>query len=252
LAPAEYAKRYLSYDVKVGAPPRVVTVKLKSLKYRNAQRENFTKTSPEMLAKDAVQGKGGPGWTQAIQSAFMGKGSPEGIARVLELVAQHDLWAFGDPAWGNDLKKQSIPIEDKLEKYCDRMIGLDCLGFVINYVQSQKTPRPSVSPLSADMPHFRTPPFLPRATILNIRTGDVVVWDEPPRHIAMIGSTGWDLGSVGKFPFVMAAADTNFGPAGLVMANFGLRPAGQAGTYTFVGKFHSQAVRIFGTDPPWF
>jgi hypothetical protein len=138
LTPAEYATRYLSYTVKVGVPPRVVTVQLQSLKYRNAQREGFTETSPEMLAKDAVQGKGGADESRSIQSVFMGKGSPEGIARVLELVAQHDLWAFGAPAWGNDLKKQSIPIEKKLEKYCDRMIGLECLSFVINYVQSQK------------------------------------------------------------------------------------------------------------------
>jgi hypothetical protein len=34
--PAEYAKRYLSYQVKVGSPPRMVTVALKSLRYRNA------------------------------------------------------------------------------------------------------------------------------------------------------------------------------------------------------------------------
>ena len=44
----------------------------------------------------------------------------------------------------------------------------------------------------------------------------------------------------------MAAADSNFGPEGLVTANFNLNPEGAPGTYSFVGKYRPDAVRVFG------
>lgn len=242
--PAEFAKRYLTYKIPVGVPPQIVTVELKALRYRNAAREGFTEQTPEMLAKDAVAGKGA-GWVRAIQAAFSGKGSPEGIAKVLELVAKHDLWEVGYPEWGADLKKQAVPMGKKLEQYCDKMIGLDCLGFVVNYVQSQENLLRDISPLNADLHNFRATPFLPRSTMLEFHTGDIVVWNEPPRHIAVIGSRP-ALSLVPGFPIVMAAADSNFGPEGLVTANFYLKPKGDPGTYTFVGKFRSDTVRVFG------
>jgi hypothetical protein len=254
--PAAFANRYLTYKVPVGDPPRTVTVSLKALPYRNAAREGFTPQSPEMVAKDSVAGKG-KGWVQAIQAAFSGKGSPEGITKVLELVAKHDLWDKGYIEWGEDLRKQSVPIEDKLRQYCDKMIGLDCLGFAINYVQSQQNLLRDLSPLNADLKDFRAAPFVPRSTVLEFHTGDVVVWNEPPRHIAVIGSgTGPSLApglTLGfPIPIVMAAADSNFGPFGLVMASFLLRPAGTPGTYSFVGKHRSDTVRVFGPVIPLF
>ncbi|MCM3876383.1 MAG: hypothetical protein NEA02_08185 [Thermoanaerobaculia bacterium] len=253
-SPAEFSKRYLTYKVPVSDPPRTVTVDLKALRYRNAAREGFTPQSAEMLAKDAVAGKG-TGWVPAIQAAFCGKGSPEGIAKVLELVAKHDLWAKGDPKWGEDLKKQSIPIEEKLRRYCDRMIGLDCLGFAINYVQSQMRLVQDLSPLNADLANFRVTPFVPRSTLLEFHTGDVVVWNEPPRHIAVVDSgrpPSLSQGLLAGFPIVMAAADSNFGPEGLVTASFNLNPKGAPGTYDFVGKSRSDLVRVFGPVVPFF
>ena len=252
--PAEFAKRYLAYKVPVGDQPRTVTVELKALRYRNAAREGFTAQSPEMLAKDAVAGKGA-GFVAAIQAAFSGKGSPDGITKALELVAKHGLWEKGYPEWGEDLKKQSIPIEDKLRLYCDKMIGLDCLGFVVNYVQSQQKLLLDLSPLNADLKNFRGTPLVPRSTLLEFRSGDVVVWNEPPRHIALIGSgspasqaPGLALG----FPIVMAAADPNFGPEGLVISSFILKPGGALGTYSLVGKSRSDTVRVFGPVVPIF
>ncbi|HQQ77724.1 MAG TPA: hypothetical protein PLB01_10245 [Thermoanaerobaculia bacterium] len=228
-----------------------MTVGLNSLRYRNAAREGFTKTSPEMLAKDAVVGKAGAAWTTRIQSAFSGKGSPESIAKALELVAEHELWEKGGIPEMAALKTLPLPIEEKLRRYCDRMFGLDCLGFVINYVQSQMNLLLDKSPLFADLHHFRTAPFTPRMTLLSFRMGDIVVWDEPPRHIALIGSLQNQTFAF-RVPLVMSAADGNFGPAGLVLDDFTLKADGVPGSFTFVGKFDSQRVRVFGPPIPIF
>jgi hypothetical protein len=244
MSPEQYRKRYLHYELKIGTPQRLIVLDLNGLRYRNASREGFTKTSPEMLAKDAVQGKVPANWKSKIQAAYNGKGSPEGIAKALETVAEYNLWDKGDPKWAVGLN--GLTIEEKLKRYCHRMIGLDCLGFAVNYTQQEKGLLTSLSPLNADLPDFRKTPFLPRATVLEFRTGDAVVWEEPPRHIALLGNLP-SLGMMtGSFPLVMAAADENLGSEGVFSANYAMRPAGVLGKYQLTGKIKNADVRVFG------
>jgi hypothetical protein len=240
--PEAFMQRYFKHEVPLGSPASsAVTVKLDAMPYRNAKREGFEADSDVMLMKDAVWNKADAASRPLVHRAFMGKGSPQGIARVLELVARHKLL-------GTAIDKQPLPIERKLALFCKQWIGLDCLGFAVNYVQSQQKLLTTVEAMEADMPHFRALPFIPRATVLDFQTGDAIVWDDP-RHIAVLGSS-WplQLQPLTVFPVVMAAGDGNYGPPGLFAGRFRITAGSKLGSFKFHGKASEKTVRVFGPN----
>lgn len=123
-------------------------------------------------------------WYQAnkepIKSAAMGKGSPTDYERALE--------------WAVMSRKISSPTQVNIQTFCDERLGIDCSGFVTNYLIAcgKKPNDPTTARNTNAASYFSV------ASAVNdpndIRQGDLLVWMEGnsvkrnPGHVAVVQS----------------------------------------------------------------
>src|SRR5262245_74277 len=143
LGPAEMLDNYKNIVCTVEGGEVVVSVN----KYRNASHPEDKgavdiKDKLRFVAPDAWQRAGG---SVAYAETFMGKGSPDSIARVLETFAVYSA-AFiktYSKSTGTiqgkiaaSLANEEISWTETLQQVCDACIGLDCNGFVGNWLEA--------------------------------------------------------------------------------------------------------------------
>lgn len=145
-SPAQALHCYKNMEVNVAGGIATVSVN----KYRNANNppeKGGTKSAERV--KDQLKGVAKDAWTRAGGSvkyveAFMGKGSPWTIAAVLETFAAYSdafIKAYGktkgtpERVVADILADDSIEWEETLQQVCDYCFGLDCNGFVGNWLK---------------------------------------------------------------------------------------------------------------------
>jgi hypothetical protein len=154
--PAQALYSYKNMDCAVGGGTAVVSVN----NYRNADHKHkrdkegkivqrvksscedaiLVKNALLGVAPDAVQRAGG---SVAYMDVFVGKGSPWAIASVLETFAVYSdrfisRYAQSGGSTGKCaaiLADDSITWEQTLQQLCDECVGLDCNGFVGNWLK---------------------------------------------------------------------------------------------------------------------
>jgi len=138
---------YKNMEVPVGGGIATVAVN----KYKNANHGDKSsgcnaalkvKDALRQVAPDAYSRAGG---TVAYVDVFMGKGSPWAIAGVLETFGVYQekfVKTFGGQGKGTPqgkaaaiLADDSISWEETMQQLCDAFIGLDCNGFVGNWLK---------------------------------------------------------------------------------------------------------------------
>jgi hypothetical protein len=126
---------------------------------------------------------------------FVGKGSPEEFATVLALVAKYKDAFVKAYKKGSDTRGQCAKMMDgyrpeqvreMLQAFTDKYLGLDCNGWVGNFVKRTKK-----SPFDADteIPRYYYHCNSVRKTLAEVLTLDILVWANF-QHTALIGS--WD------------------------------------------------------------
>jgi hypothetical protein len=106
----------------------------------------------------------------ALTECFYGKGSPDAIREVLRLAAAFNL--FGKPYKGS------------MNAYCDSYIGLDCSGFVSNYLRANGK---TIDAMNTGTGTYRTTAKANnRSAISAVDVGDIMVWSGD--HIAAINA----------------------------------------------------------------
>jgi hypothetical protein len=141
--------------------------------------------SEERRDYDAVsRGSKDDAWFQTnkerIRTAAMGKGAPEDYQLALE-------WA---------VRSRKIPNVNQatLQTYCDDHLGIDCSGFVTNYLVAcnKKAYLADVLRNTSAASYFNAGAAINDATL--VRQGDVLVWMEGnsvksnPGHVAVVES----------------------------------------------------------------
>lgn len=111
---------------------------------------------------------------EAITRTFVGKGSPEDIAGTLELAVRYGLVA-ADTA--------------SLRKYCDQYIGLDCSGFVTNYLDLAYDA--DIDPMNKSATSYRDPASSRVGKIDEIEARFIMAWAHT-NHVAVIDSVDLD------------------------------------------------------------
>ncbi|HEY2013265.1 MAG TPA: hypothetical protein VGH38_07165, partial [Bryobacteraceae bacterium] len=114
---------------------------------------------------------------QDIQNAYQGKGSPGDIKAALLLFASYE-------KTGNGIVRRTWPsptaLEDGLNDHCENRIGLDCLGFAVNFVKFSRGTKWSGTTVGGiDMELFTGSQFAPkrlRDKLEKIAEGDIIVY----------------------------------------------------------------------------
>jgi hypothetical protein len=133
MSPVHYAERYWGLDVPFDDGPVRVNVHKYRLRNPDPEKDNLFSAVKAHFQKNQ---KKEPGWrlrlkvngeavefasvaeiTRRVISPFFGKGSPEDCQIVLQLAVL--------------LRNKS---KTELQDYCDRFLGLDCNGFVGNFI----------------------------------------------------------------------------------------------------------------------
>jgi hypothetical protein len=109
-----------------------------------------------------------------IVRTFVGKGSPDDIARTLTLAVRYGLVA-GDTT--------------SLQKYCDDYVGLDCSGFVTNYLNLAYDY--SVDVMNKSATSYREPVSNRIAKLDEIEPRFIMAWSNT-NHVAMVDSLDLD------------------------------------------------------------
>ncbi|MEW4488329.1 hypothetical protein AB1L42_09630 [Thalassoglobus sp. JC818] len=117
---------------------------------------------------------------QKIRNAAMGKGSPDDYQLALE--------------WAIRSSKIRNPTQATIQTYCDQRLGIDCSGFVTNYLiaNGKKPDSPTVKRNTGAASYYSTAKAVndPNA----IRPGHLLVWmsgnsvKRSPGHVAVIQS----------------------------------------------------------------
>jgi len=145
--PAQLLSAYKNMECSVGGGTAVVAVN----KYRNANKPSPEKGGCQhaLVIKDRLRGVAKDAWERAggvtaYVDVFMGKGSPWAIAGVLETFAAYSD-AFIKTYASNRgtpeakcaaiLANDNITWEQTLQQICDEYLGLDCNGFVGNWLK---------------------------------------------------------------------------------------------------------------------
>jgi hypothetical protein len=119
---------------------------------------------PEVTAEEIVN-------TAELSRAFTGKGTPEICARALRLAE-----AFGLVA----------PTVATMQTYCDNYVGLDCNGFVGNYLREKGCT--VVGPETIAYPYAFLPPPSRLSRLEDVKADCVLVW-KTAGHVAIIDRT---------------------------------------------------------------
>lgn len=113
-----------------------------------------------------------------IRAAAMGKGAPEDYELALE--------------WAVRSKKIKTPDQTTLQAFCDEHLGIDCSGFVTNYLAAcGKLPYSFSTVVNTSAASY----FKPHKAVndpLDVRQGDILVWMQGnavmrnPGHVAVV------------------------------------------------------------------
>ena len=192
-----------------------IRICVNSYKCRNPA---FGGTVKEEMIKDAFLGASKwkivaeAGGAKKYVDAFVGKGSPDTITTVLELVYKYKddfLKSYGksqtEPykSCARILKADSSP-EAMLQAFCDAFIGLDCNGFVGNFVQRANHAL-KLEASSSIKTGFYSARKAVRKSPEEIRDRDLVIWSNF-LHIAAVDHVQTETGRV------MVAQSTAGGP----------------------------------------
>ncbi len=156
-------------------------------KYLRAYKAAKTKPFPESLLPAGFSEK-------SIQNAYQGKGSPDAMRGTLLLFGCYEMDKMTNPV----ARTWSSPgaLEQGLNRHAEGRIGLDCLGFVVNYMRDHRSRTVNEADIALqDMQHFTG--FVPRVkrlreSLVDIQSGDVIVYltggehGQSVRHIAVI------------------------------------------------------------------
>jgi hypothetical protein len=112
-----------------------------------------------------------------VGPSFYGKGSPEGISQALRLAVALEMTDATHAA---------------LQKFCDENIGLDCSGFVGNYLR-HKGLGPDLGP-SSKVSAFAPPAYRVKE-LSDIRAESVIVW-ESGSHVAIVDRVDRTMGKM--------------------------------------------------------
>jgi len=194
--PSDMLSTYKNIECSVAGGTAVVSVN----KYRNASHGSVAsggcqdaiviKDLLHQVASDAWSRAGGP---KAYVEVFLGKGSPWAISSVLETLAAYSdafIGKFGKSAPGSPARKcadflsnDNLSWEQTLQAICDEYIGLDCNGFVGNWLRV-------VAPELKLTPDSRADPVRQRAQAIRTRLEDIEYWDvmcyTKNEHIAVV------------------------------------------------------------------
>jgi hypothetical protein len=204
--PSDMLHAFKNIECSVAGGTAVVSVN----KYRNAnhaspatggcQHAIDIKNGLLQVAKDALTRAGG---AKSYVDVFLGKGSPWAIAAVLETLVDHSeafIKKFGKAAPGTSYRKcadflanDDLTWEQAMQGICDEYIGLDCNGFVGNWLRV-------VQPDFKLTPDDRADNVRRKAKAIRARVEDIEYWDvmcyAKNEHIAAVHGRG---GSPGKF-----------------------------------------------------
>jgi hypothetical protein len=183
---------------------------------------------------------------QSIQNAYQGKGSPNAMRGTLLLYASYDVNEKSQVV----SRTWSLPsaLQLGLNAHCKERIGLDCLGFVVNYVRDNRSVTLTETEVGQrDMPHFTG--FVAgarslRKSLADIQSSDVIVYlidgdlGQKARHIAVIDA-------VMSRPIAAVLSDVLAAPALAVAGVAGLaaKAAGKTGGAS-PAKDETATVRI--------
>jgi hypothetical protein len=112
--------------------------------------------------------------TASLVRTFVGKGTPGDIAGTLRLALRYGLVK---------------PDTASLQAYCDTYIGLDCSGFVGNYLNEALGA--GIDVMNTGATSYRGPVGNRRLTIESIRENDTLAWANT-NHVAVIDSIDAD------------------------------------------------------------
>jgi hypothetical protein len=162
-------------------------------RYRNADKGNDNAISVNNALMNVRGGEvarlcGGNG---PFHEVFTAKGSPEAISTVLEFVyANREALLkinFNQRARCKELLGGSAALHPQtmMQKFCDEYIGLDCSGFVGNFIRRVKPTVGGPNSIISDLlkHHARGK----RSTVDDVDALDVLIWDVP-NHIAIVDS----------------------------------------------------------------
>ena len=194
--PSDMLYAFKNMECTVGGGTAVVSVN----KYRNANKASpadggcqdaiAIKDSLRQVASDAWTRAGG---AKAYMDVFTGKGSPWAIASVLETFGAYSdafIKTFGKSGGGTPQRRCADILADKnlsweqtLQSICDAFIGLDCNGFVGNWLRV-------VAPEFRLTPDDRADNVRAKAKAIRARIEDIEYWDvmcySKNEHIAVI------------------------------------------------------------------
>jgi hypothetical protein len=186
--PVEFMRQYrnLKVNVVIEDPvAKVCRIGTHVVQLRKYFMMDWADGTEERRDYNAVtRGSKDDGWFQAnkerIRTAAMGKGAPQDYELALE-------WA---------VRSKTIPTitQATLQTYCDEHLGIDCSGFITNYlVACGKRTYSSNTVRNTSASSYYNP-----ATAINdptrVREGDLLVWMEGnlvksnPGHVAVVES----------------------------------------------------------------
>jgi hypothetical protein len=191
-----YPEDLLNEYQRIGVPGIAATVSI--TKYR-CSNPSFGGTVDAEAVKDGFIGASGgriikeSGGASPYVDAFTGKGSPEGIGRVLGHVLRYkDAFVKKYKSAGGDLGKCAALLggyradqnAEAMQAFCDAYVGLDCNGMVGNYARRVK--KNGLGPQHKPKQYYDQR-LATRTTLDDVVGFDVIVWADFS-HIAIIDS----------------------------------------------------------------
>ena len=189
VTPVQFMNQYRNLKVPVpfeDSVRRLSTVVTHTVQLRKYFMMNWNADTEESKDYSAVTGGGSPSnaWFQAnkeaIRTAAMGKGGPSDYELAME--------------WAVRSGKVSNPTQASLLTYCDEHLGIDCSGFVTNYLIANQKRTAS----SAVKRNTSAASYYSAAKAVNdparIAQGDLLVWmtgnavKTDPGHVAVVES----------------------------------------------------------------
>lgn len=197
--PEDMLKAFKAIAVNAAGTPVTISVN----KYRNNDAANYKSpdkggTQDALKVKDALMSLGmkdvlaRAGGPNAYVGVFVGKGSPEAIGAVMEtLVDYSERYIERYKKSSGVLKKVADWLADEnlswqatLQNVCDEVVGLDCNGFVGNWVRHRDNTS-KIGPNTRPRDVFDMRKKTKRRKIDDIQPKDVIVWANYS-HIAAV------------------------------------------------------------------
>ena len=210
LGPAQMLDNYKNIVCTVDGSQVVVSVN----KYRNAnnaadkggtQDAVVVKDKLRFVAPDAWKRAGG---SVAYMETFVGKGSPESIRGVLETFADYStqfIKAYGKSTGALEgkiaaiLANEDISWTETLQQVCDACIGLDCNGFVGNWLKAVQPDFNLNQNSKPDVVRAKAQAY--RSDVSEIEYWDIMCYAKN-EHIAVVHDVGH---APGRFQVVQSA-----------------------------------------------